>query len=116
MMREAEGADATQPSGIRGATDATGQARRRVRLAPARQPATSRRSAPAVPTRTGAACEMPARPVGATPPRRLSPTRPIAALILRHLRQTRRTSIPQSECREARPQHITVMSANCMRS
>jgi hypothetical protein len=116
MMLEAARADATRPSGIREATDATGRPRRHARLAPARQPATSRTSAPAVPARTGAAYGRPERPVGATPPRRLSPIRPIAALIPRHLRQTRRNSISQFECQEARPQHIVVMSSNCMRS
>jgi hypothetical protein len=125
MMREAARADATRPSGIREATDAAGRPRRRARLAPARQPATSRTSAPAVPARTGVAYGRPARPVGATPPRRLSPIRPIAALIPRHLRQTRRYSISQFECQEARPQphrsdlgelHAVVTSGRAVRT
>lgn len=81
------------------ATDVAGRARRRVRLVPARQPATSKPSAPVVPAKTGAAYGRPERPVGATPPRRLSPSRPIAALILR---QRRRLRVP-AQLERARP-------------
>jgi hypothetical protein len=118
-MREAEG-DATRFSERRGVVDtgarrrATRRARRGVKLAMATQPDTSRTNALTAPASTGTAYGMPGKPVGARPPRRPSPRRPMAVLISQnHAKRLSEKMLSQSECHSARACHEALISAKC---
>jgi hypothetical protein len=81
MLRGVDSGDAMGFRCRRGASDGGAAAARRLATAPTRQQTIRESSAPAVPASTGAACEMPAIPVGATPATRPRPIRPIAVFM-----------------------------------
>ena len=81
MLRGADSGDAMECCRRRGAKGCGAIAARRAATAPTRQQTIRESSAPAVPPTTTPACEIPAIPVGTTPPMRQSPIRPIAVLM-----------------------------------